>query len=319
MDIVAVDIGGTNARFARAALAADAAPVLDRPFRYDTAAYPDLAAAWSAFLRDSGMAAPQGAAIALAGPVGGDTIALTNGGWRMRRDALAGALGVDRLVLLNDFGAMAHAVPWIDAAHSRHLAGPGVLSVSPPAGVTTVIGPGTGLGVAVSLRQGNAHRVIETEGGHVAFAPLDAVEQRIADALAARHGRVSVERLVSGPGLVAIYEALGGGAAEAPALWAAAIDGSDPLAATALDRLVLAFGAVTGDLALAQGADAVLIVGTLANRIADRLADAAFVDRFAAKGRHEALMRRIAIRLCTHPQPGLLGAAAAWQAAHPLP
>ncbi|WP_136162822.1 glucokinase [Sphingomonas flavalba] len=315
MDIVAVDIGGTNARFARAVLIAGAAPVLDPPFRYDTAAYPDLAAAWSAFLRDSGMAPPQGAALALAGPVGGDTIALTNGNWRMRRDALAGALGVDRLVLLNDFGAMAHAVPWIDAAHSRHLAGPNDAAV----GVTTVIGPGTGLGVAISLRRGGTHQVIETEGGHIAFAPLDAVEQRIADALAERHGRVSVERLVSGPGLVAIHEALGGAPAEAPALWAAAIDGGDPLAATALDRLVLAFGAVAGDLALAQGADAVLIVGTLANRIADRLASPAFLDRFAAKGRHEGLMRRIAIRLCTHPEPGLLGAAAAWQAAHPLP
>jgi glucokinase len=143
--------------------------------------------------------------------------------------------------------------------------------------VITVIGPGTGLGVAMALRRNGRHEVVETEGGHLEFAPLDEVEQRIVDRLRGRYGRVSAERIVSGPGLANIYDALAksdGGAArigDDAELWASALDGSDPLAATALDRLCMSFGSVAGDIALAQGASAVVITGNLAQRMADRL------------------------------------------------
>lgn len=315
--IVAVDVGGTNARFALATLSTGQPPKLGSLYRYDTAAWPDLAGAWAQFLKDSGAEGVKAASIAVAGPVGGDTIKFTNNPWVFRPATLAQELGLDGLLILNDFGAMAHAVHWLRADESRRIAGP---AAWPESGVTTIIGPGTGLGVAMTLRRDGHIHAIETEGSHIDFAPLDSFETRIADRLRERFRRCSVERLVSGPGLASIREAIAAfeGLAIVPGddktLWANALDGGDPVAARALERLVLIFGAVTGDLALAQGANAVMIVGGLSNRMADLLAAPAFADRFAAKGRHETRMRNIAIRLCTHEQPGLLGAAAAFQA-----
>ncbi len=319
MSIVAVDVGGTNARFATAELRPGQPPQLGETFRYDTAAYADLAGAWRAFLKDSGTAQPSAASIAIAGPLGGDTIKFTNSPWVIRPASLAAELGLDDLLLLNDFGAMANAVHWISEDQCVHIAGP---QNWPDSGVTTIIGPGTGLGVAMTLRRDGRVLALDTEGGHVDFAPLDSLETRIADRLRQRFRRVSIERLVSGPGLVNIHEAIAAveGHAIVPGddktLWAAAITGDDLLAARALERLVVVFGAVAGDMALAQGSNAVMIVGGLANRIVDLLKTPAFEDRFSAKGRHETRMRAIPIRLCTHPQPGLLGAAAAFQAEH---
>jgi glucokinase len=139
--------------------------------------------------------------------------------------------------------------------------------------------------------------------------------------LRARFGRVSAERVVSGPGLLAIYEALVEAenravtATEDRAVWDMALAGVDPLAAAALERFCLCLGSVAGDLALAHGAGAVVLAGGLAPRIAGHLPRSGFATRFAAKGRFEARMRDIPVRLLTHPQPGLFGAAAALAAA----
>jgi glucokinase len=189
--------------------------------------------------------------------------------------------------------------------------------------VISVVGPGTGLGVAALLRQTDHYEVIETEGGHVDFAPLDNLEDKILTQLRRHFRRVSVERVASGQGLWNLYEALG--AIEGrdltfhndKELWPAALEATDSLATAALDRLCLSLGAVAGDMALAQGAVAVVIAGGVGLRLADYLPRSGFRDRFIAKGRFERRMDEMPVKLITHPQPGLFGAAAAFAREHP--
>lgn len=317
MEIVAVDLGGTHARFAVAELHDERRPSLGEVYKYRAADFAGLAAAWAAFARELGRAPPPVASIAIAGPVEGELIRFTNNDWTIRPATLAAELGIERVALYNDFAAMAAAVGVLEDGELVPLGGPG--GPLPAEGVTTVIGPGTGLGVAQLLRRRGRRIVLATEGGHIDFAALDGFEERLLARLRARHRRVSVERIVSGPALADIHDTLAmvGGTAIVPrddaALWAAAIDGADPLAAQALDRFAMAFGAVAGDLALAHGANAVVVTGGLANRIEARLRSPLFHDRFRAKGRFEARMGRFPIRLARHPQAGLLGAAAAYQ------
>jgi glucokinase len=228
---------------------------------------------------------------------------------------------LDRLTIINDFGAVAHAVAVLDDEAFTHQCGPDVSL--PAAGITTVIGLGTGLGVAalLSVERGDYH-VIETEGGHVDFAPLDSLEDRMVSELRRNFRRVSAERLVSGRGLFNIYEALAVierrpvEIGDDKDLWAAALSGGDSLAAAALERLCMAFGAVAGDMALAHGATCVMISGGLAMKLSDYLPRSGFYERFTAKGRFERRMMGIPVKLVKHPEPGLLGAAAAFAREH---
>lgn len=313
MEIVAGDIGGTNARFARATIDPGQPTRLGTVRTYKTSDFPDLASAWRRFRADEGDFTPSAASLAVAAPIDGKLIRFTNNPWSIEPDRVANQLGLAHIHLLNDFGAIAHAVAWLDNSQFAHLAGP---SDIPLEGLTTVIGPGTGLGVAMLLRREGDYSVIESEGGHTDFAPLDPLEERILDRLRDRFTRVSTERIVSGPGLNNLYESLAAieGASMLPrddaALWAAATGGDDRLAVAALDRLILCFGSIAGDLALAQGANQVVIVGGLANRLRERLASPPFHARFRAKGRYAQRVAGFPIRLVTHEQPGLFGAAA---------
>jgi glucokinase len=316
--IVAGDIGGTHARFALAEVADGRVLSLGDPVTLRTSEFATLATSWAAFAQAIGQKLPRAAALAVACPISGDVLKLTNNPWMIRPASLARDLQVDELALINDFGAIGHAVTQLGPEHLHHLAGPDV--ALPPNGVTSVIGPGTGFGVAQLLRRHGHAYVIESEGGHADFAPIDTLEDEILTQLRKRHNRVSVERLVSGPGLKNIYEALA--AIEGRAvrvgddreLWTRAIDGSDAFAAAALDRFCLTLGSVAGDLALVQGANAVVIAGGLVPRIAHLLPSSGFAARFTAKGRFELMMSEIPVKLITHPQPGLLGVAAAFAA-----
>jgi glucokinase len=317
-EIVAADIGGTHARYAIATIEGGRVAAMGEAVTLLTRDYASLAESWAAFARQRGRPLPNAAAIAVACPIAGDVLTLTNNSWVIRPARLAQELGLESALLINDFGAMGHAIGQLDARHWRHLAGPD--DTLPETGVISVIGPGTGLGVAHVLRRGGRSHVIECEGGHMDVSPLDEIEDQILTRLRARFGRVSVERIVSGPGLGHLYEALAGiedepvQPGEDAALWARAIDGSDTLARAALVRFCLCFGAVAGDIALAQGAHAVVITGGIAPRIADFLPGSGFAARFQAKGRLAPWMARIPVKLMTHPAPGLLGAAAAFAA-----
>jgi glucokinase len=320
MQLVAVDIGGTHARFALAEAEAGRVVSLGEAITLKTADHASFQLAWQEFARLSGGTVPKAAAIAVAGPVGGDIIRFTNNPWIIRPALIEERLGAERHIVVNDFAAVAHAVAQADDAHLLHICGPEV--PLPATGTISVVGPGTGLGVAQLWRSGETYHVQPTEGGHIDFAPLDGIEDAILARLRGRHRRVSAERVVAGPGIVDIYETLA--AIEGMAitsltdkeLWARGTSGEDSLAAAAVDRFCLSLGSVAGDLALAHGASALVMAGGLGLRIKDSLVRSGFAERFCSKGRFEAMMAAMPVKLITHPQPGLFGAAAAFAQAY---
>lgn len=318
--IVSIDIGGTHARFALADVAEGRVLALHAPVTLETGKYAALQTAWEEFGRRCPEPLPRDVAIAFAGPIMGDVLKLTNNPWIIRPALICEKLSVARYTLVNDFAAVAHAVAQADDGQFQHLCGPATPFMT--TGVLSVIGPGTGLGVAYVVRAATGYHVIATEGGHIDFAPLDNIEDALLARLRSRYRRVSAERVASGPGLVDIYEALA--ALEGRAiqsfddrtLWTAALTGEDKLAVAAADRFCMALGSIAGDIALAQGAQGVVIAGGLGLRLADVLLRSGFADRFRAKGRFEAMMDAIPVKLITHPQPGLFGAAAAFAREH---
>ena len=317
--IAVADVGGTHARFALATIDAGRVVSLGEPVTLKTSDHGSFQLAWQEFCRRSGEQ-PDELAIAFAGPVGGDLLKLTNNPWVIRPALIKERLGVDRYTIVNDFGAVAHAVATLGPEHFKHLCGPD--QPLPDEGVVSVVGPGTGLGVAALLKKSDGYEVIETEGGHVDFAPLDVLEDRILVELRRSFRRVSIERIASGRGLWNVYEALGAiegqplSFHDEKELWTAALGGGDGLANAALDRVCLTLGAVAGDLALAQGAGAVVIAGGVGLRLADYLPQSGFRDRFIATGRFERRMDEMPVKLITHAQPGLIGAAAAFAKEH---
>jgi glucokinase len=315
--IVAVDIGGTHARFALAEVDAGRVIELGEAMTLKTAEHASFQTAWQEFQRLNGAPLPRAAAIAIAGPVDADVIKLTNNPWIIRRSMVNEKLDVDSFVIVNDFGAVGHAVAQAGAEHFHHLTGPD--QAFAPEGTLSIIGPGTGLGVAHVARTGGSYHVQATEGGHIDFAPLDAIEDAVLARLRKRYRRVSIERVVSGPGLIDLYETLAAIEGRAvqqyddKTLWQMGMSGEDSLAAAAVDRFCLSLGSVAGDITLAQGGFAgVVIAGGLGLRIKDSLVRSGFAERFRAKGRFEGLMASIPVKLITHPQPGLFGAAAAY-------
>jgi glucokinase len=318
--IAAADVGGTHARFALATIDHGVVTELGEPVTVKTSEFASFQHAWQEFGRRIDEPLPTELAIAFAGPVGGEVLKLTNNPWVIRPALMREKLGVEQFVIVNDFAAIAHAVAGLDPSAYRHVCGPEI--DLPENGVISIVGPGTGLGVASLVRRSDSYKVIATEGGHIDWAPLDPLEDRILMQLRESFRRVSVERLVSGRGLLNIYEALGTienrpyTLRDEKDLWTAALQGTDSLAAAALDRLCLIFGAAAGDYALAQGAQAVVLAGGLGLRLVDYLPRSGFRDRFIAKGRFERMMDEMPVKVIVHPQPGLFGAAEAFATAH---
>ncbi len=317
-ELVAADIGGTNARFARATLDGRGVPTLRDVRKYKVSDYPTLTACWARFEVDEGCKLPDIASVAFAAPIAQETIKLTNSSWVIRPAQLAQDLGLANVRLVNDFEAVAHAVARLPKTSLELLFGPD--KPFPEDGGITVLGPGTGLGVALIAYDDGRPHIVATEGGHTDFAPLDSLEAQILDMLRREFRRVSTERIVAGPGLNNLYKSLamiGHDKIELLTdadLWAAALDGSNKLAREALNRFCLTLGSVAGDLALTHGPHGVVLAGGLAQRLKDFLVrESGFYARFTAKGRYEALMRTLPIRLATHPEIGLYGAAAAYR------
>ncbi len=317
MQLVAIDIGGTHARFALAEVECGRVLSLGEPITLKTADYASFETAWEAFEAMIDQPIPRAAALAIAGRASGEVIKFTNNPWIIRPALIKERLNVDNFTLINDFGAVGHAVAQAEANHFIHLCGPDQPLTSH--GTISIIGPGTGLGVAHIYRFPGGYHVQPTEGGHIDFAPIDTIEDAILARMRKRFTRVSTERIVSGPGLIEIYETLAAieGRAIAQmddkALWTLAMAGEDSLASAAIDRFCLSLGSIAGDIALAQGGfGGVVIAGGLGLRIKDMLLRSGFGERFRAKGRFAELMASIPVRLITHPQPGLFGAAAAF-------
>ncbi len=314
-EIVVADIGGTNARFALAKVGGGRVRELGEASTFKVADYASLPLAWRAFVERIGREPPRAAAFAVALPVRGEVLKFTNSPWIFRPASLGGEIGVDDLLLINDFGAVGHAVAQLDPGDMIHIAGP--RRPLPRPGIVSIVGPGTGLGVAQALLEQEAYHVVETEGGHIDFAPRDAFEDALLQRMRRQFLRVSIERIVSGPGLAHIHAALPGveaapAFADDNALWTAAISGEDAFARAALDRFCQAFGGFAGDVALVQGANAIVLAGGLPPRMVDFLPRSGFAQRLTAKGRYAEMLADLPVWLIGHPQPGLFGAAAAF-------
>ena len=319
--LVSVDIGGTHARFAIATVAQDGTITLDEPETLHTEDHASFQTAWEDYRARKGGSVPPRVSMAIAGPVNQEVIPFTNNPWIIRPAMVSQKLGVKQFTIVNDFEAVAHAVARAPDDQFLHLTGPDEPLASE--GTISVLGPGTGLGVAHLWRSSSEYRVTATEGGHIDFAPLDQIEDAVLARLRKRHNRVSVERVVAGPAIVDIYQTLAAMEnrktrdEDDVTIWTRGMSDQDSLAAAAVDRFCLSLGSVAGDIALAQGGfGGVVIAGGLGYRLRDHLPSSGFAERFRAKGRFAGLMSRIPVKLITHPQPGLFGAAAAFAREH---
>ena len=319
-DLVALDVGGTHARFALASIGDDGAITLGEPVTLNTDDYASLQTAWEEFERRCQCAVPRAVSIAIAAPIVGETVRMTNNSWIFHTLAIDQQLGVDRVTLINDFGAVAHAVARAPEDQLVHITGPD--KPLPKRGTVSVIGPGTGLGVAHFHRHEGGYHVQPTEGGHIDFAPLDAVDDWMMAKLRRQHLRVSTERVHAGPGICEIYAALAATekrTVEIPEdriIWERGLAREDSLATAAVDRFCASLGSVAGDYALAHGASAVVLAGGVGLRLRELLPRSAFGERFRFKGRYTEMMAGIPVKLIVHPQPGLFGAVAAFACEH---
>jgi glucokinase len=305
------DIGGTNARFA---MIAPGGGDIVSPIILRCADYPGVADAARAYLAQTApRRKPRLGAIDVAGPVIGGVGELTNHPWRIEAEAVRRDLALDRLELVNDFAALAHAVPRL-GAEDRAIIRAGTAGATGPIGV---VGPGTGLGVAAVIPDGAGGWVpLASEGGHVTVAAADEREDAILAALRRRFGHVSAERVVSGPGLVNIYDAVCALAHEpaqplTPEQVAERAQAGDARPAEALALFFSWLGNVAGNLALTVGATGgIAIAGGIVPRYLPLLAASQFEQRFVEKGRLRSYLEPIPVWVVTHPLPAFIGLAA---------
>jgi glucokinase len=311
------DIGGTNARFALADPAAAVPLLADSVRHFAVADFATLADAAVHYLDQAGLHddVPATAVFALAGRVEGDRARITNSPWEIAASDARAALGVREVRLVNDFAAQAFGATLLGPGDIVSLGG-GAMHATPGNRTLAVLGPGTGLGVSTLIERGGVRTALETEGGHVAFAPTTEEEVALLARLSARFGRVSNERVLSGAGLVNLHVALAElyGTDIVPMrpedITAGARNG-DARCARAVRHFCQILGAVAGDLVLTLGAwDGVYLTGGLVPRLLDALAASAFRARFEAKGPFAAAMASVPVHAVVHPHPGLLGAAA---------
>jgi glucokinase len=305
------DIGGTNARFALARLTDDGF-ALEHHQSFPAEQVPTFLEAVRAFI-DGGIDKPVGGVLAVAGPIIGGEVDLTNSPWRVSERELA-SLGYGPIRLINDFEALAWGAPLIPPTELASLGGP---EAGDTGAALAVVGPGTGFGVSTLARDSYGREIaLPAEGGHVSFAPEDAVEDEILRILRGRFGRVSVERLICGPGLTTLHEVLAQIDGRTPevrepaAITAQALAEAESHAAATLNRFCGIFGAVAGDIALITGArGGVYVAGGIAPRILPFLQASPFRARFDGKGRYRGYMQRIPTRVILHRYAALLGAA----------
>ncbi len=308
------DIGGTNARFGLI----DGRGVRDsRILR--SADHPSLAAAASAYLTAlQPSPRPTRGAFAIAGPVTGDRVVMTNRGWSFSIEEVRGALALERLAVINDFTAVALSVPRLTPADRRQV-GDGTPE---PGAVIGVIGPGSGLGVSGLVPGANGWTALSGEGGHVTMAPVSDRESAVLGQLRKAHDHVSAERVLSGPGLVNLYEALCILDNREPERFTpaqvndAAVAGTNPHCVEAVEMFCAMLGTAAGNLALTLGArGGVYIAGGIVPKLGGLFMHSRFRKRFVEKGRLRDYLLPIPTYVITHELPAFLGLAEAAAAA----
>ena len=309
------DIGGTNARFALQMPGAppEAVRVLA------TSDHASLAAAVTAYLEETGPPiAPDQAAIAVASPVAGDHVELTNNAWSFTISETQRALGLAGLHVVNDFVAIALSILKLEPGDARQIGG-GAAMPGTPVGV---IGPGTGLGVSGLVPADTGWVPLATEGGHVTLPAVTAREDEVVRWLRDKYGHASAERAISGPGLVNLHGALCDIDGTAPErltpddITRHALDNTSAVCVEALEMFCAMLGTVAGDLALTQGArGGVFIAGGIVPDFVDAFAASRFRDRFEDKGRFRTYLAQIPTFVITRELPAFLGLAAVLDAA----
>jgi len=306
------DIGGTNARFG---LEDYASSQLQFTRHYSVSEFDQFDDALNRFMTEvtemgDWVSSPRAACLAVASPVEGDIIQFTNSAWAIDRQQIADQIGAP-VSLINDFAAVGYAVTGLNP-RDWHQVGPGTPVQGKP---IAIIGPGTGFGVCTLIPVGAGYQVIEGEGGHVDFSPVDEQEAAVLHLLSRRFGRVSVERLLSGAGILNIYQALAQLANKEPeqdspaGVTESALRGVETLAVNSLAMFCRVLGGVAGNLALTLGAKGgVYVAGGIVPRFIDFLEQSEFRHRFEAKGRFRNYLCNIPVRVVLQQNLGLMGA-----------
>ena len=314
MKVLAGDIGGTNARLA----IVDGDQVLFER-HYPSGDFERFEDVLASYARDVPEQVPRSACLAVAGVVEGNRLEATNIPWTIDAHDLKERFGLKSVCLINDFEAAAWGVTVIQTRDLVRIGKGTPESHGPKA----VLGAGTGLGQAILAPCAEGYRVLPTEGGHVDFAPRDQDEIRLLRYLMREFPHVSVERILSGPGLVRIYEFLieergmkqdvpVTGSLKDPAAWITrnALQGTDDPCSDALEMFCRIYGAEAGNLALkCLATGGVYVAGGIAPKILPMLSDGGFRQAFEAKGRMKKILKHIPTYVVTSPQLGLLGSA----------
>lgn len=308
--VLVADIGGTNARFG---ILTDAHAELKEFQTAQTADYAGLEEAAEAMVLSRTATTPRSAVLAVAGPISGDEVPLTNCHWVIRPKALMEALQLDEVVLVNDFEAQSLALPSLRDDDLELIGDVEMAST----GTKVVVGPGTGLGAAGMIHTGALWVPVPGEGGHIDLGPVTEDEFDLWPHFEKEHGRISAEALLCGRGLVRLYKGVASwrnrpvtfdGPSE---ITTAALAGSDETAREALEIFCRLLGRVAGNLAIAfMATGGVYLAGGISKKIAGFLAGSDFRAAFVAKAPHEELMNTMATAVITHEKPALLGLAA---------
>jgi glucokinase len=322
--LLAADVGGTNVALALAA-AGGARPEIVAYRVYACQEFAGLQPIISDFLQQPQVAghrkAIAAACFSVAGPVASNSTTLTNLGWKISGNALAAELRLPEVLLMNDFSAAGLGITRLAPNELETLqAGRPVAQAA-----RLIIGAGTGLGAGLMTWQDDGYTVHPSEAGHADFAPVDELQDKLLAHLRRTYGRVSYERVVSGPGLMRIFSFLQATGAGIPArqlldasktradttelIAEFALARLDPLAVRALDLFVAIYGAFAGNMALATLArGGVYIAGGIAPKIAPKLKEGAFMRAFASKGRFSEVLAMMPVQVVMNPQVGLYGA-----------
>jgi glucokinase len=324
MNVLAGDIGGTKTLLQLAEVDGSGCRVLYET-RFESGAWSSFLPMLEEFLRTAPLSSPiETICFAVAGPVDGARATVTNLPWEnLNATSLTDRLGVPRVLLINDFQAVGYGLMGLAAADVAVLQEGRERLRAPRA----LLGAGTGLGQGILVWQSDRYEPLATEGGHVDFAPVDEEQLELLRFLMTRHDHVSYERLLSGSGLVTLYQFLRGPQAPETALEAALADpqcdpaavisnaalaANDPVAVRTLRLFARIYGQQAGNLALTcLAGGGVYLAGGIAPRILPFLQDGAFLHSFQAKGRMGRLLTEMPVRVVLNPQVGLLGAAMA--------
>ncbi|WP_153136708.1 bifunctional transcriptional regulator/glucokinase [Paraburkholderia agricolaris] len=303
------DIGGTNARFALETSPGEISSVQV----YPCADYPGVAEVIKKYLKDTRIGRVNHAAIAIANPVDGDQVRMTNHDWSFSIEATRRTLGFDTLLVVNDFTALAMALPGLTDMQRVQVGG----GARRPNSVIGLLGPGTGMGVSGLIPADDRWIALGSEGGHATFAPADEREDIVLQYARKKWSHVSFERVAAGPGIEVIYRALAGRDKKRVAanvdtieIVKRALDG-EPLAAESVDVFCGILGTFAGNIAVTLGAlGGIYIGGGVVPRLGEFFARSSFRKRFEAKGRFEAYLQNVPTYVITAEYPAFLGVSA---------